>query len=245
MTAAEREREDAMREGIEIKGGIMPLEVIKDEAGRVTALRVCECTMKGMTPLPVDGTEFDIPCDMIISAIGQMADLADGLERLDSGRGAIAIDPVFQVKTMPKHFAGGDVVRPHLLTTAIGHGRIAAETIGDFLDGKLGERRPKIDVRHFDLLAELQHARPRAGSLTTTSRRAAPRPAISPSTITRTAAPRRSSRTRICSRATSPTCRARERGGAPRRRPTRCSAISTNASSASPRSRRARRASAA
>ncbi|KAA5602417.1 NAD(P)-binding protein [Blastochloris sulfoviridis] len=156
MTAAEREREDALREGIEIKGGIMPLEVIKDEAGRVTALRVCECTMKGMTPLPVDGSEFEIPCDMIISAIGQMADLADGLERLDSGRGAIAIDPVFQVKTMPKHFAGGDAVRPHLLTTAIGHGRIAAETIGDFLDGKLGERRPKIDVRHFDMMAELQ-----------------------------------------------------------------------------------------
>ena len=30
---------------------------------------------------------------MIISAIGQMADFADGLERLDSGRGAVAIDP--------------------------------------------------------------------------------------------------------------------------------------------------------
>ncbi|NJL06915.1 MAG: NAD(P)-binding protein [Methylacidiphilales bacterium] len=155
MTAAAREREDAMREGIEIKGGIMPLEVIKDDAGRVMALRVCQCTMRGMTPLPVDGTEYDIPCDMIISAIGQMADLAEGLERLDGGRGAIAIDPVFQVKKMPKHFAGGDAVKPHLLTTAIGHGRIAAETISDFLDGKLGERRPKIDVRHFNLVAEL------------------------------------------------------------------------------------------
>ena len=33
MTAAEREREDAVREGIEIVGGVMPLEVIKDEGG--------------------------------------------------------------------------------------------------------------------------------------------------------------------------------------------------------------------
>ena len=33
MTAAEREREDAVREGIEILGGVMPLEVIKDENG--------------------------------------------------------------------------------------------------------------------------------------------------------------------------------------------------------------------
>ena len=34
MTAAEREREDAAREGIEIKGGVMPLEVIGDDNGR-------------------------------------------------------------------------------------------------------------------------------------------------------------------------------------------------------------------
>ena len=159
MTAAEREREDAVREGIEILGGVMPLEVVKDANGLAVALKVCKCTMKGMTPIPVEGTESEIPCDMIISAIGQMADLAEGLERLDSGRGAIAIDPVYQVRKMPKHFAGGDAIRPHLLTTAIGHGRIAAETITDFLDGVLGERRPKVDVDQFNLLAELHERR--------------------------------------------------------------------------------------
>ena len=99
MTAAEREREDAVREGIEIIGGVMPLEVIKDENGLAVALRICNCTMKGMSPHPGRrAREFEIECDMIISAIGQMADLAEGLERLDSGRGAIAIDPVYQVK---------------------------------------------------------------------------------------------------------------------------------------------------
>ncbi len=157
MTAAAREREDAAREGIEIKGGVMPLEVIGDDNGLVRALRVCECTMKGMSPRPIDGTEYEIECDMIISAIGQMADLAEGLERLDSGRGSIAINPVYQVQKMPKHFAGGDALRPHLLTTAIGHGRVAAETIGEFLKGQLGERRPKVDTHHFDLLAELHN----------------------------------------------------------------------------------------
>ena len=155
MTAAEREREDAKREGIEVKGGVMPLEVIKDANGRATGLRLCQCTMKGMTPVPVDGTEFEIECDMIISAIGQMADLADGLQKLDGGRGGIAIDPVYKVKGLDKHFAGGDAIRPHLLTTAIGHGRIAAETIDHFLGGELEERRPKVDVHQFNLLAEL------------------------------------------------------------------------------------------
>ena len=34
MTAAEREREDALREGIDIKGGVMPVEVMLDADGR-------------------------------------------------------------------------------------------------------------------------------------------------------------------------------------------------------------------
>lgn len=157
MTAAEREREDAKREGIVIRGGVMPVEVVKDGNGRAIRLRMCECTMKGATPVPVEGTEFDIECDLIISAIGQMADLAHGLEPFDSGRGSIAIDAVYRVKNTTKHFAGGDVIRPHLLTTAIGHGRIAAETIDHFLAGSPQDRRPKVDVRQFDLLEELQH----------------------------------------------------------------------------------------
>ncbi len=37
--------------------------------------------MKGAVPIPVDGAEFEIKCDLIISAIGQMADLAEGLGR--------------------------------------------------------------------------------------------------------------------------------------------------------------------
>lgn len=156
MTAAAREREDAMREGIDIRGGVMPLEIIKDASGKATALKMCECTMKGMTPTPVPGTEFEIPCDMVISAIGQMADLSEGLERLDNGRSAISVDAVYKVAGTTKHFAGGDALRPHLLTTAVGHGRIAAESITHFLDGHPQDRRPKIDTHHFNLLEELQ-----------------------------------------------------------------------------------------
>ena len=155
MTAAEREREDAKREGVEIQGGVMPLEVVKGPDGSAIALKLCQCTMKGNAPQPIEGTEFTIECDMIISAIGQMADLADGLEKLDSGRGSIAIDSVYKVKGMDKHFAGGDAVRPHLLTTAIGHGRVASETIDHFLSGELEEKRPKVDVNQFKLLEEL------------------------------------------------------------------------------------------
>ena len=155
MTAAEHEREDAKREGVDIRGSVMPLEVIKDGDGRAKALKMCECTMDGMKPVPTEGTEFELECDLVVSAIGQMGDLAVGLQAIDNGRGFVDITPVYQVKDKPNHFAGGDIVRPHLLTTAIGHGSIAAEGIDHYLSGSPTERRPKVDVHHFNLLGEL------------------------------------------------------------------------------------------
>lgn len=153
MTAAEREREDAKREGIEIMGGVMPLEVILKD-GKAVGLKMCKCQMKGAKPEPIEGSEFELEADIIISAIGQQGDLT-GMEALDNGRGFIDIEGAYQVKGKAKHFAGGDIVRPHLLTTAIGHGRIAAEAITDFFDDGEVDRRPKVDVHHFNLLEEL------------------------------------------------------------------------------------------
>jgi NADPH-dependent glutamate synthase beta subunit-like oxidoreductase len=157
MTAAEHEREDAMREGIDIKGGVMPVKVVKGENGRATALRMVECTVdnKGI-PSPVEGAaEFDIECDMVVSAIGQFGDL-DGIDELNNGRGFMAVDQLYKIKDQDKHFAIGDIVRPHLLTTAIGHASIATDSINTYLGGgKLDGKRPKVDVHHFNLLNEL------------------------------------------------------------------------------------------
>ncbi len=155
MMAAPREREDATREGVDIRGGVMPLEVLKGPDGRARALKMCECTMNGMTPVAKPGTEFEIECDLVVSAIGQMGDLK-GMEGLDNGRGFMAVEGTYQVKGKPKHFAGGDIVKPHLLTTAIGHGSIAAESIDRFLAGKDLGKRPKVDSHRFNLLEELR-----------------------------------------------------------------------------------------
>ncbi|WP_137702287.1 NAD(P)-binding protein [Marimonas lutisalis] len=154
MTAAEREREDAKREGIDIKGSVMPLEVIKDDNGKAVGLKMCECKMNGMAPEPIEGTEFEIEADIIIAAIGQMGDF-EGMEDLANDRGFIDIEGPYQVKGREKHFAGGDIIKPHLLTTAIGHGRIGAEIITDYLDDGNVNKRPKVDVHHFNLMEEL------------------------------------------------------------------------------------------
>ncbi len=156
MFAAEREVEDAKREGVDIKGGIMPLEVLKDADGRARALKMCKCTMDGMTPIPQAGTEFEIACDLIVSAIGQKGDM-EGLEDLDNGKGFINADKHFKVPGKDKHFVGGDIVRPHLLTTAIGHGWIASESIDTFLKGEEFGKRPKVDVHHFNLIEVLRN----------------------------------------------------------------------------------------
>ena len=154
MTAAEHERADALREGVDIQGSVMPLEVIKGADGLATGLKVCDCTMDGMRPIPTEGTERVIEADLIISAIGQFGDFT-GVEDFDNGKGFVDTDATYAIKGKAKHFAGGDIIRPHLLTTAIGHGRIAAEAIGEFLQGDEPAKRPKVDVHHFNLLEEL------------------------------------------------------------------------------------------
>jgi len=156
MTAAEHEVNDAKREGVDIHGSVMPLEVIKNAEGRATGLKMCKCTVdkKGI-PTAIEGTEYVIEADLIVSAIGQFGDL-DGLEELNNGRGFINADPFYRVKGKEKHFVAGDIIRPHLLTTAIGHGSIAAESIDVFLKGEEIGKRPKVDVHHFDLLDKLK-----------------------------------------------------------------------------------------
>ena len=154
MQATKHEVEQAQAEGIAIRGGMTPVAVVRGPDGRAIALRVMQCEAKiagGRLEIKtIEGTEEDIPADLIVSAIGQAVDFT-GLDEFNNGKGAINSDKNYQVQGQPGFFVGGDVVRPHLLTTAIGHGAIAAEGIDRFLQNEPLEKRPKIDVHAFDL----------------------------------------------------------------------------------------------
>ena len=158
MTATEHEVEDALREGVSIHNGVMPLEVILDDDGRAKALKMAKCEMVDGRPNPVEGTEYEIECDLIVSAIGQGGDLSQGLESLDNGRGLIDADAFYQVPGREGHFVAGDIIRPHLLTTAIGQASIASESIDHFLKQEAQKKRPKVNVHHFELLKKLHEA---------------------------------------------------------------------------------------
>ncbi len=155
MPATKMEVQHVTREGVKIFSSVLPVKVITDDEGRATAIRMTDVDWSTGKSVVVEGTERDIECDLIVSAIGQVGDMT-GFEELDNGRGLVDADGFYQVKDHPGIFAGGDITKPHLLTTAIGHGSIAAEGVDKFLRGEDMSRRPKVDVHHFSLLEKLR-----------------------------------------------------------------------------------------
>ena len=155
MPAAMHEVETAKKEGVGIRGSLTPVEVVLGEDGRAKALRVQEVDWVDGKMVPKEDAQFDIECDLIVSAIGQSGDMR-GMEQFDNGRGLIDADKFYQVPDKPGYFVAGDIIRPHLLTTAIGQAYVAVESIDLYLKQKDFSKRPKVDVHHFDLLNKLR-----------------------------------------------------------------------------------------
>jgi Pyruvate/2-oxoacid:ferredoxin oxidoreductase delta subunit len=80
-------------------------------------------------PIPIEGSEYEIPATAIISAVSQQPDFT-GFESLIEvpGKDWIKVDADMRT-TEHKIWAGGDVTNLALVTDAIGHGRKAAEDI--------------------------------------------------------------------------------------------------------------------
>ena len=153
MNAAEHEIRDALREGVKIRGQISPIEVVLDDNGLAKALRVAE--LEDDCKTIKEGTEFDIEADLIVSAIGQGGDMA-GIDDIANDKGFIDADQHYQVPGKEGHFVAGDIVRPHLLTTAIGQASVAVESIEHYFTNEDLRKRPKVDKHHFNLLNKLR-----------------------------------------------------------------------------------------
>lgn len=155
MPATKMEIKHVLEEGVVISPSLLPVSVVKDASGRATALRVTEVDWTGGKMAVKPGTERDIPCDLIVSAIGQITDFT-GMEQLNNGKGVAASDSYYRWPKGEGIFVGGDLLKPHLLTTAIGHASIAAEAIGHYLKTEEQPRQPKVNVHHFNLLEKLR-----------------------------------------------------------------------------------------
>jgi len=143
MPAYEWEIVEGDEEGLRFEYLAAPARVLLGHDGRVSGL---ECARMELgepdesgrrRPRAVPGSEFVIPCDTIIPAIGLSVDLSWLSGELElSLRGTLAADTVEFRTSHPKVFAGGDAVRgPATLIEAIGDGQLAAFAIERFLTG--------------------------------------------------------------------------------------------------------------
>ena len=157
MAASDHEVAEALREGVDIRDGIMPLAVERDDSGRAQAVRFAECRVERGQPSPIEGTEFRVETDLVIAAIGQKGNL-EGLEALDNGHGFMDADARYRLKDRPGHFVAGDIIEPHLLATAVGQAATAVRSIDDYLNGQEPAKPPKVNVWHFNFLDALEAA---------------------------------------------------------------------------------------
>jgi formate dehydrogenase (NADP+) beta subunit len=142
MPAWKGEVEEAEHEGIVVDNGWGPMEVV-GENGVVTGLKVHRCVSvfdeNGRFNPTFSDEEKIIPCDSVILAIGQQADLSyvgtqDGVQVTQ--RGILKINEDLST-TAPGVFAGGDVAfGPRVLVEAVANGHRAARSIHVYLTGK-------------------------------------------------------------------------------------------------------------
>lgn len=150
MPAIKEEVEEALQEGIKIEFLAAPIG-FKKEGGRVTAMRCIRMELGEpdasgrRRPVPIEGSQFEIPASAVISAVSQEPDFT-GFEPLVEDRSWIRVDPQGATK-IDGVWAGGDVTQLDLVTTAVGHGRRAAEAIERRLLGKAAEADGMVVIR--------------------------------------------------------------------------------------------------
>ncbi len=144
MPATGWEVEEAEEEGIKLHFLAAPVRII-GRNGRVNAI---ECIKMALgepdasgrpTPEPIPSSEFALPVDSVIAAIGQKPDLSFLSEEsvLKTERGNIAANPDTLLTDMKGVFAGGDCVTGAATAVeAIAAGRKAASAIDRYLKGK-------------------------------------------------------------------------------------------------------------
>ena len=138
LPARKEEVHHAKEEGIEFRMLTNPVEVLGDENGNVRAIKCIRMELGEpdesgrRSPVPVEGSEFEVECDTVIMALGTspnplIAKTTPGLERTRKG-GLVATEG--GATTREGIFAGGDAVTgAATVILAMGAGRKAAAEI--------------------------------------------------------------------------------------------------------------------
>ncbi len=145
MPARVAEVEHAQEEGVIFEYLVTPKEVVKDENNHVTGLRFTRNELgapdeKGRRrPVEIAGSDFVMPADTVIVAIGQRPNPTISKTTPDlkvTERGVIALNEKGET-SLPGVFAGGDIIRGGAtVLLAMKDGIEAARKINTYLEGK-------------------------------------------------------------------------------------------------------------
>ena len=143
MPAGELEVSMAEEEAIKILFLTTPVRILGDANSNV---KVIECLKNKLgdpddsgrrRPEPVPGSEFTLPVDMVVAAIGQSADMSfvsEGLGVRFTRWGSIVVDPETLMADREGLFVGGDYLTgPRNVIEVIADGRKVANSIDEYL----------------------------------------------------------------------------------------------------------------
>jgi NADPH-dependent glutamate synthase beta subunit-like oxidoreductase/Pyruvate/2-oxoacid:ferredoxin oxidoreductase delta subunit len=142
MPAIDPEVDEALEENIDIQFLTAPVGILT-ENGKAVAVKCLRMELGEpdesgrRRPVPIEGSEFEVPCSALIPAVSQEPEWRDA-ERYVSGKDWFKPGNDWSVDD--KVFVGGDAVKLGLACNAIGNGRKAAENIHMMFTG---EKPPK------------------------------------------------------------------------------------------------------
>ncbi len=155
MPADVEEVEQAEEEGIQFAFLTVPVAI--EGNGSIQGLRCLRAELQKkpdsdrLYPVPVEGSDFLLTADAVISAIGQQvdADCMSGLCDLEwTRRRTIHVNSVSMETSVPGVFAVGDsVTGPATVVEAIGGGKRAADAIDRYFEGIPQPQMPPVPVR--------------------------------------------------------------------------------------------------
>ncbi len=145
MPAHHTEVDEAEEEGVKLELLCAPVKVLTDAANKVTGIEMLRMELGEpdasgrRRPVPIEGSEFVVECDQVITAIGQYPKLDGTSEEQGVKRTkwrTIEVDDwTFQTDD-PRVFAGGDaVLGAQTVIQAVAQGKKAAWSMDAYLRG--------------------------------------------------------------------------------------------------------------
>jgi len=167
MPAYAEEIEAAEVEGVRFEFLTQPVGTVAGKKKGVTAIRCVrmklgEADAGGRRrPVPIEGSDLEIPCDTVISAVGQVVPAGDRWDLAMTGGGMYRVDPVTLATSRERVYAGGDCVRgASSVVQAIGDGQRAACAIDRALGGA-GVLPAQLDLSRKRFASESEAVPPR------------------------------------------------------------------------------------